>query len=258
MYLIVVAPGTFLTPGHSSHCPSKIMDALRAYIDRSQVRVLKAPTIENPIVELEYTPSPPSLTIRHLIHTIAASKSPESPFIVSVYKPPTLEERSRRMHVREQRALLFRLLFAVIVAIPTFIIGIVYMSLVPAHGPTRMWFMAPLWAGNASRMEWALFIMATPVYFYSAGLFHTRSLKEIRALWRRRNPTPMWKRFVRFGSMNLLVSAGVSVAYFASIVLLALAASEEPSMMGMGDTTTYFDSVVFLTMFLLIGELFCP
>lgn len=206
-------------------------------------------------MELEYSPLPPTFTLRTVIHTISTSKSPESTFSVSVYKPPTLEERTRRMHAREQRALLKRLLFSVIAAIPTFIIGIVYMSLIPKHDATRMWFMVPLWAGNVSRMEWALFILATPIMFYSAGLFHTRSIKEIRALWRRRNPTPVWKRFVRFGSMNLLVSVGVSVAYFASIALLGLAASQEPAMMG--DTTTYFDSVVFLTMFLLIGTPLC-
>lgn len=46
----------------------------------------------------------------------------------------------------------------------------------------------------------------------------------------------------------------MSIAYFASIVLLALAASQPASSSGPGDTTTYFDSVVFLTMFLLVGE----
>jgi P-type Cu+ transporter len=43
------------------------------------------------------------------------------------------------------------------------------------------------------------------------------------------------------------------VAYFSSIVLLVLAASTSPSPDNRGDTTTYFDSVVFLTMLLLIG-----
>lgn len=64
----------------------------------------------------------------------------------------------------------------------------------------------------------------------------------------------MWKRFVRFGSMNLLVSMGVSIAYFSSIALLALASAQPPSPTGEGDSTTYFDSVVFLSMFLLAGR----
>ena len=52
---------------------------------------------------------------------------------------------------------------------------------------------------------------------------------------------------------NIQVSSGVSVAYFSSIVLLALAASTSPSSDGHANTSTYFDSVVFLTMFLLTG-----
>lgn len=158
------------------------------------------------------------------------------------------------MHAREQRALLLRLISAIIVAIPTFIIGIVYMTLIPSHNETRMFFMRPMWTGNASRAEWAMFFLATPVMFYSAGQFHKRSLKELLHLWKRGSKTPVWRRFVRFGSMNLLVSMGVSIAYFASIALLALASSQSPSPTGEGDSTTYFDSVVFLTMFLLAGR----
>jgi P-type Cu+ transporter len=138
--------------------------------------------------------------------------------------------------------------------------GIVYMTLVKDSDPNQHYLMEPIWAGNVSRSEWALFFMATPVMFYSAYVFHRRSIKEIRALWRRGSTTPIWRRFVRFGSMNLLVSLGVSVAYFASVALLALAAVQPPSMEG--EKVTYFDSVVFLTMFLLAGKFFgqyaCP
>jgi hypothetical protein len=44
------------------------------------------------------------------------------------------------------------------------------------------------------------------------------------------------------------------VAYFSSIVVLALAATQPPAGDGTGQQTTYFDYVVFLTMFLLAGE----
>lgn len=213
----------------------------------------------DPLLTLSYTPSPPDFTIRTILDTInTATNALSRPFTATIYHPPSLEDRARRMQAREQRALLWRLAFSFIVAIPTFIIGIVYMSLVPSSNMTRMWWMRPLWAGNASRAEWAMFLLATPVMFYSAGIFHQRSLKEIWSLWRRSSRVPVWKRFVRFGSMNLLVSTGVSVAYFASVALLALAASEEPSPTGEGDSTTYFDSVVLLTMFLLAGECLRP
>ncbi|KDQ64481.1 hypothetical protein JAAARDRAFT_117547 [Jaapia argillacea MUCL 33604] len=233
------------------HCPDKVMTALAQF--GSQIEVHKPiETYTDPILQLTYQPAPPSFTIRTIISTVANAKSP--PFVVSIHRPATLEEKARNMQIREQRGLLLRLAFAVIAAIPTFIIGIVYMTLVHDGNPTKAFFMEPMWTGNTSRAEWALFFLSTPVMFYSAGLFHRRSLKEIRALWRPGSRTPVWKRFIRFGSMNLLVSAGVSVAYFASIALLALASTQPRSPAGNGDTTTYFDSVVFLTMFLLSGR----
>lgn len=109
------------------------------------------------------------------------------------------------MQQREQRHILERLVFSVLAAIPTFIVGIVCMDLLPSNHPRRMWVMEPFWTGNTSRASWALFFCATPVMFYSAGMFHRRSLKEIWALWKPGSRTPIWRRFVRFGSMNLLV-----------------------------------------------------
>ncbi|KAI0268210.1 Cu-transporting P-type ATPase [Gloeopeniophorella convolvens] len=209
-------------------------------------------TLADPILRLTYKPSPPSFTIRDIVSTIVSSNDP--PFKVFVHKAPSLEDRTRTMMAREKLNLLYRLAFSIIAAIPTFIIGVVFMSLVSSENATRMFLMEPMWAGNSSRIQWSLFFLATPVMFYSAGSFHRRSLKEIHALWRRGSRTPVWQRFVRFGSMNLLVSSGVSVAYFSSIILLALAASNSPSQDGKADTSTYFDSVVFLTMFLLIGR----
>ena len=43
------------------------------------------------------------------------------------------------------------------------------------------------------------------------------------------------------------------MAYFSSIAILALSMVEPRSPSGQGNSTTYFDSVVFLTMFLLAG-----
>ncbi|KAI0702855.1 heavy metal translocatin [Cytidiella melzeri] len=240
----------------SQSCADRVMALLEPI--SSRITVLKPLTSHtDPILRLEYTPSPPEFTVRTIMDVFSQPKSESSPahsFSASLYQPPTLEERARRMHAQEQRAMLMRLLFSVAAAIPTLIISVVYTSLVSRTNKTRMWFTHPLWTGNVSRMEWALFFLATPVMFYSAGVFHGRSLKELWALWQPRSRVPYWQRLTRFGSMNLLVSTGVSVSYFSSIVLLALAASEAPSPTGDGDTTTYFDSVVFLSMFLLAGR----
>ena len=245
------------------------MDAMKA-LEPSVVVTKPITSYTDPIFTVEYTPFPPDLTIRTITAVIANAAGPSAEFTATIYHPPSLEDRARYMQRREKRHMLTRLLFSVIVAIPTFILGVVFMTLVSAESATRKWLEEPLWTGNASRAQWALFFLATPVMFYSAGVFHRRSLKELYALWRKGSRTPVWKRFVRFGSMNLLVSThvpcnmpsaliiekvstGVTVAYFASIALLALSAVQERSPDNMADTTTYFDSVVFLTMFLLAG-----
>lgn len=236
---------------YCQNCPVKIMTALQ----RLQPDVTIVKPLSNhldPIMELSYKPSPPDFTIRSIISAIV-SVEPAS-YTVSIYRPPTLEELTRSLQQREQQALLLRLIFTFIIAIPTFIIGVVYMSLVPGGNSTKQYLMGPMWKGNASRIEWALFFLATPVYFYGAGLFHRRTIKEIKSLWRKGSTTPIVKRFTRFGSMNLLVSTGVSVAYFSSISLLILAATQPPASSGKAQDTTYFDAVVFLTMFLLVGR----
>ena len=188
------------------HCPEKVVAALESF--GSNVTILQPFTkYTDPILRISYLPTPPAFTIRTIVDTISAIPSPSGAFLkAKVYHPPSLEDRAQVMQAREKRALLLRLIFSVIVAIPTFIIAVVYMSLVPKDNHTRMWFMQPIWAGNASRLEWAMLFLSTPVMVYSAGLFHRRSLKELYSLWRKGSRTPVWKRFVRFGSMNLLAS----------------------------------------------------
>ncbi|KAF7332196.1 hypothetical protein MKEN_00100600 [Mycena kentingensis (nom. inval.)] len=231
------------------NCPSRAMVALEALGPRVNVLSPFSSHVD-PVVELSYEPNAPSLTIRTIIAALEASNDP--PFRVSLNKPPSLEDRAKVMHSKEQRRLLYRFLVTLVTAIPTFIIGVVYMSLVHANDPVKMWFMEPIWAGNAPRSSWALFFLSLPVMFYGCGHFHRRSFKEIYALWRPGSKTPILRRLVRFGSMNLLVSMGVSVAFFASVGLLARAATQPRK--NQGDTTTYFDSVVFLTLFLLAGR----
>ncbi|KAF2146637.1 uncharacterized protein K452DRAFT_218580 [Aplosporella prunicola CBS 121167] len=228
------------------HCPTNIVNALERHF-KGTVQIEKPPTFDDPLIELKYIPALPKLTIREIIATISDVHPTLSP---SVYHPPTLEERAKQMHARERSRVLFRLGLSITVAIPTFIIGIVYMSLVSAENSTRMFLMADMWSGKVSRAQWALFVLATPVYFFAADSFHRRAIKEVRALWRPGSKTPIIQRFYRFGSMNMLMCLGTSIAYFASIAELGLGACG----MHVGDSDYYFDSVVFLTMFILIGR----
>jgi heavy metal translocating P-type ATPase len=235
---------------YCEHCPVNIMSALAKNFGDSIV-VEKALTLQDPKIRIRYTPLPPRLTVRQLISTI--SKTHEA-FSAKIWHPPSMEERSRAMQHHEQRRLLARLVFTFLVAIPTLIIGVIYMSLVPSSNSTKMWFEEPIWAGNVSRTEWALFIMTTPVMFFGADVFHTRAFKELRALWRPGSRVPILRRFYRFGSMNLLISAGTGVAYFSSVAVLILDARSSPQHDMASSSSTYFDSVTFLSFFILIGK----
>ncbi|KFY66499.1 hypothetical protein V496_02041 [Pseudogymnoascus sp. VKM F-4515 (FW-2607)] len=229
-----------------NHCPEKVIRSLEVFGDA--IRIEKPLSIKDPILRLSYVPRLPDFTIRDIIATVSGL---DPKFEVSIYHPPTLEERSHALHAQQQRRLLIRVALTIIIAIPTLIIGIVFMSLVSDSNPSKHWLMTP-WKARVSRSQWILFLLATPVYFLAADVFHRRAIKEIHFLWRRGSKAPILQRFYRFGSMNMLMSLGTSIAYWSSVAQL-IAAGAKPSI-EVDETSFYFDSVVFLTMFLLIGR----
>jgi len=242
-------------------CAEKVAEVVGFSFPDHVLEVESPPiTLTSPVIHVRYKPQPPEFTVRH-IASVISSISPD--FVVSVYHPPTIEDRSRQLQQVEQWRILLRLIFCLAIAIPTFLIGIVWMTFMPENDPVRKALSKPMWAGRSTRMEWALFFLATPVMFLIADVFHKRAIRDIRALWRKGSPTPVLRRFYRFGSMNLLISLGVSISYFASLVLLGINAASKPVARpnyGLQErrmnTYTYFDSTVFLTMFLLIGTFF--
>ncbi|KAF2836226.1 heavy metal translocatin [Patellaria atrata CBS 101060] len=230
-----------------SHCPNRILQALKeTYGPRLDIETIEASRTTN--FKMSYLPQAPDFTIRHILASIAALNPDFDPY---VYHPQSLEDRAREMHLRERRRILLRLALSVTVAIPTFLIGVVFMALFPMGNFSRHYLMQPMWAGSVSRGQWALFILATPIYFFAADVFHRRALKEVYSMWRPGSRTPVLRRFIRFGSMNMLMSLGTSIAYFASVAELSLGAS---GAVIIHDGDFYFDAVVFLTMFLLTGR----
>lgn len=230
------------------HCPPRIVDIVKSRFPKS-VTIEQTPTLDDPLLKVTYSPNPRHLTIRDII---AAIESLNQSFRATIYAPPSIEQRSQAMQKQEQHRLLMRLALSFVIAIPTLLIGVVWMSLVPSSNHVRRFFEKSVWAGNVTRGTWALFILATPVFFLAADVFHIRAIKEIRALWRKGSKVTLPQRFYRFGSMNLLISAGTSVAYFASIAVLGIDAVADPS--SMMQSSAYFDSVVFLTFFILLGR----
>ncbi|KAI8680375.1 hypothetical protein NCS57_00318000 [Fusarium keratoplasticum] len=231
---------------YCEHYPRRVTEALNHFGNR--VTIEKPVVIGKSIMTISYSPGS-DFNIRVILSAVSAADPAFSP---TIYHPPTVEERAAQMHARIRQRIFYRVLLSFVVAIPTFIIGIVFMTLVPRRNQGRQYLMEQL--RGVTRAEWALFIMATPVYFFAADVFHRRAIKELHSLWKRGSPVPVLRRLYRFGSMDMLMSFGTTIAYFSSIVQLIIAATL-PDPMDMEENSTYFDSVVFLTMFLLIGRL---
>jgi P-type Cu+ transporter len=233
---------------YCQHCPDRVTAALRQEFD-DRVRIEKPPTLDRPVMTVSYQPEPPSFTVRAILTTISGADPAFAPVI---HHPPTVEERAGQILRQHRRQILYRVLLSFIVAIPTLIIGVVYMNLVPPDDPGRRYLMEPL--SGVPRAEWALLVMATPVYFFGADVFHRRTIKELYALWRPGSPVPLLRRFYRFGSMDMLVSFATTIAFVSSIVEMIIAATS-PSDHHMEGASSHMDAVIFLTLFLLAGRM---
>ncbi|VBB80251.1 Putative type IB cation-transporting ATPase [Podospora comata] len=229
---------------HCDLCPARVVNCLGGF--RRQLEINNPPTRSRPVIRVTYVPDAPFFTVRQILAAIDAS---DPGFRASIYHPPSLEERSKLIQRKHQRAILYRVIFTGLVCIPTFVIGIVYMMLIPHEKAHTL--MKP-WTSGINRAQIALFILATPVYFGAADVFHRSAVKEIATLWRRGSRVPILKRFYKFGSMNTLMSLGTSVAYFASVAQMIAAAASRAT--ETHDGNFYYDTVVFLTFFLLLGR----
>jgi Cu+-exporting ATPase len=202
----------------SPSCAQSIVERLSSKFP-GLLDISKQPSPEDPMIMLAYYPQQGIITIRDILATL---RDINDQFRPAIYHPPTIEERSQVIQLRERRRLLLRLLLSCIVAVPTFLIGVIWMSLVPSTNATRKFFEQKMWVGANTRTEWALFFLATPVMFFAADVFHSRAFKEIRALWSSKSGVPILRRFYRFGSMNLLMSAGSKfldcILYFYSLM----------------------------------------
>ncbi|ODV80428.1 heavy metal translocatin [Suhomyces tanzawaensis NRRL Y-17324] len=242
------------------HCPEIITQYLSSF---GEAVIISDPiTLENPFINFTYIPGE-EINVRKFLFDLNHLKpsdhdsykiDPLAPgvFECEIIEPVSMDEHLRKLSKQEVFNLSIRLVIATVFAIPTFVFGVVAMSLLPSSNKFKKWVDEPTWAGNVARNCWILLFLSTPVYFCAADIFHRKAIKELKNLWLNKNS--FRKRLFRFGSMNLLMCLGTTISYFASIVLLVLASKQERDPHH-GSDTTYFDSVVFLTFFLLIGKL---
>ncbi|KAF5208730.1 putative copper-transporting ATPase [Clavispora lusitaniae] len=243
----------------------KCCEAIMRYLDsfKAAVTINEAVTLIQPSVTITYVPDYESkVNVRRFLADLnhlhpadtevgyIVDPNNHSSFSCKLKENVSMDEQLRRITRQETWQVAKRLILATVIGIPTFIFGILGMSLLSKKNSFRKWLEEPLWVGNVSRVMWIVFFLSTPVYFFATDIFHKKAIKEVSSLWMHKNSYR--KRFLKFGSMNLLMSLGTTVAYVASLVLLGL--SSRISAHDMGFHTTYFDSVVFLTFFLLIGR----
>jgi heavy metal translocating P-type ATPase len=210
-------------------------------------------TLHSPVTTVTYVPGQ-LLTVRDIVSSLSAV-APE--FDAEVLRAPSLSERSQAIQRREVRMLASHLVLAAVIAIPTFIIAIVAMVLLPKGHSFRLYWDTPIW-GGANRGTIALWILATVAQFGVGWIFYKRTFNALWPHLRSLVPSKTrvrrkfsWQSLFSFGSMDLLVALSTTVSYFASIAMMALDVRAGPHMMSIG---TYFDSSVFIIMFILLGR----
>lgn len=131
-----------------SKCSTALNTLLSSLRADSSLTSFTPLSLSNPVTTLTYTPSPPrGFTIR----TLRSSVSSLGPFTMQpIRASSTLTELATKAQAREAKAILFRLIIAFVFAIPTFLIGIVFMSLLNDMDHLRVYFSYPIW-GSASR-----------------------------------------------------------------------------------------------------------
>lgn len=211
------------------------------------------------LTTVRYVPSS-SLNIRTILEKVP------HPFSATVHQPPSIHSRSREIQMKEKQKITRLFLLSFIFAIPTFIIGVVGMMLLPKKNRFRQWCEGIGWWGGASRAVILLWVLATIVQFGIARQAYFQFSVQLAAHslnlriffvrgWASLHFRRSWSMLVRFGNMNILVALSTGVAYVASVVMMVLDIRTDPMKAAMStEMRSYFDSSVFLTFFILMGK----
>ncbi|KAF9529911.1 E1-E2 ATPase-domain-containing protein [Crepidotus variabilis] len=199
-------------------------------------------TIGIPISTIVYRPSS-TLNIRHILNF-------DKPIQAFVHHRPSAHALSQENQRKEAKHLSILLLLAFLIAIPTFIIGVLGMTVLPSMNAFRMWCEAYIW-GGCQRAVLALLVLATIAQLTVNQHFVRKAWKVLAGSSSRRW---RWSRLIHFGNMDLLVALSTSIAYLASLGLLIRDVRRSPEDAIRDGTTTYFDSTVLLGFFILMGR----
>ncbi|KAI8603947.1 E1-E2 ATPase-domain-containing protein [Dissophora ornata] len=148
-----------------------------------------------------------------------------------------LQEKIKREELLLRRRLLLSLAFAV----PTFIVSMVMMMMLPESNPVRMGLMKEIIPGLRVK-DLVMFALATPVQFWLAKPFYIKAYRAIR--------------YTRTANMETLVALGTSVAYFASLgsIIAAMVKGRNQGMDMSSSDVDFFETSVFLITFINLGK----
>lgn len=188
---------------YCDHCPPRILGYLKQCA--GEVKVEKILSVTDPILEVSYTPNAPDFTIRHILASISTA---DPNLKASLHHPPTLEERSQKINAREQRRLLLRTALSVTVAVPTLLITIVFMSLVPSENHLRQ-FLPGYHPGGCATLVITICYRCVrhslPLRYRSSRSncplcwwWPSRSKRDPCQRWRRSIPGSQWTRLRGF------------------------------------------------------------
>lgn len=224
-------------------CSTKVRSLLEKHSNAGLLKVvddaISNSTSQRPQVTIAL-PLPQHLTLRQLIGEI---EEQDPAFSVHLVKQPSPATQSARMARKELRSMMARLLLAFLFVPPTLLIAVIVPTFLSKTHHLRFTLETRL-SGQATRADFILLGLATPVQLFVGSIFHTRALKSLKSVWRKGRK---WSdRFLRWGDMNVLVSLGTFVAYIASLVFLIVDACSEPSKEDKSSSMLYFDACVFL------------
>ena len=218
--------------------PASVNDRL----DQLGLLSFTAITSRNNVSKITYRPSK-SLTIRKILDF-------PSPINGVIKKHPSIHTLGRESQRREAKSLSRLLLLSFIISVPTFIIGVVGMTLLPKSNAFRMWCEEVVF-GGCQRAILALFVLSTLSQVAVNQYFIVKSWKTMKTTVK----TWHWRRLVSFGSMDLLVALSTTTAYLASLGLFIRDILRSPEDTMAHGSSTFFDSNVLLGFIILIGRI---
>jgi hypothetical protein len=157
-------------------------------------------TQPNYLTKLRYIPDQ-SLTLRSILSGVPR------PFYATFYHRPSVYSRSREIQRHEAQKTLRLFLASAVFAVPTFIIGVVGMLLLPESHPFRQWCKKIGWWGGVSHSVLLLWILATFVQFGIARYLSTLALST---------PTDLLSESSLFMDGNLCASVAAGPQSFDS------------------------------------------